>query len=290
MTYLLKGFAGVLSALAFTFFVSGTSVAGSYANADLLMETADLSNMLGREDVRIVDVRPRKSYSKGHIPGAVNLSADDVIDPHAPVNGHLLPNQQLATRLGALGIDRQTKVVLYDDKGGFHAARLFWMLEYFGHRKVAVLNGGYPKWMKEGRLISERSREPQPKTFVINLTPRRHASADWILDRRGERSNVVIDVRPTKLFKAGHIPWAQNIPWSQNLKADATMKSEKELLAHFAARGVTEDKNIVVHCQNGKAAAHSYFTLRLLGFPRVRSYDRSWMEWSAADDLPKQKG
>jgi thiosulfate/3-mercaptopyruvate sulfurtransferase len=98
---------------------------------------------------------------------------------------------------------------------------------------------------------------------------------------------VVIDVRPSALFAKGHIPWARSIPWSLNLKADKTMKSADELLAHFASHGVTPDKNIASHCQDGKASAHSYFTLRLLGYPRLRSYDRSWMEWGAADDLPK---
>ena len=81
---------------------------------------------------------------------------------------------------------------------------------------------------------------------------------------------------------------AKSIPWKRNLAEDGTLKSAAQLKTHFAALGVTPDKNIAVHCQNGKAAAHSYFTLRLLGYPRVRSYDRSWAEWGAADDLPKQ--
>ena len=94
-------------------------------------------------------------------------------------------------------------------------------------------------------------------------------------------------MRPAKLYQAGHIPWARNIAWSQNLTEAGTMKSADELNLHFATLGVTPDKNVAVHCQNGKAAAHSYFTLRLLGYPQVRSYDRSWAEWGSADDLPK---
>ncbi len=261
--------------------------ASGYANAGLLVETNALAGRLGDENLRIVDVRPREAYAKGHIPGAVHLGADDVIDPDSHVGGHLLPNSDLAARLGRLGIDRNTEVVLYDDQGGFHAARLFWMLEYFGHRKAAVLNGGIPKWIKESRALSKARPKVAPKTFALNLTPRRMASADWLLDHSADTSSVLIDVRPTKLYEQGHVPWALSIPWKRNLTANATMKPADALLAHYSTQGVTPDKNVAVHCQNGKAAAHTYFTLRLLGFPRIRSYDRSWAEWGAADDLPK---
>ena len=264
--------------------------AADYANPRLLVSTNGLESLLGRPDVRVVDVRPKTAYAKGHIPGAVHLSADAIIDPNSPVDGALRPRAQIVEMLETHGIGKDTRVVLYDDRGGFHASRLFWMLEYFGHRKASVLNGGFPKWQKERRRISTTTPRVKRTTFVPTLTPRKAATADWLLDRKDDASVVVIDVRPGKLFKAGHIPWARNIPWSRNLTADATMKPADELLKRFAGLGVTKDKNVAVHCQNGKAAAHSYFTLRLLGFPRVRSYDRSWAEWGAADDLPKARG
>ncbi len=279
-----------LAGLALCAIGASGALATDYANPDLLIETSELSERLKEENIRIVDVRSAAAYAKGHIPGAVRLGADDVIDPDAPIAGHLRSPEAMAQRLGALGIDKDTFVVLYDDKGGFHASRLFWMLEHFGHRKAALLNGGIPKWLDENRAVSTKAPMVKPKRFVVNLIPRRSASADWLLERRDDPNTVVIDVRPTKLFKAGHIPWARSIPWKQNLTDQGTLKSAEELLAHFAEHGVTPDKNVAVHCQNGKASAHSYFTLRLLGFTQIRSYDRSWAEWGTADDLPKVWG
>jgi thiosulfate/3-mercaptopyruvate sulfurtransferase len=266
-----------------------------YANPQLLTETGQLAQMLEVKDVRIVDVRPYADYAAGHIPGAIHLGADDVIDAESHVEGALLPEATLAEMLGRRGIGKDTPVVLYDDKGGFHAARLFWMLEYFGHRQASMLNGGFPKWQSEKRPVTTAEPSVSARSFVVTQTERRLATADWLLDRREDVSVVVIDVRPSELYEAGHIPWATSIPWAQNLAQDSTLKPAPELLAHFASHGVTPEKNVAVHCQQGKAAAHSYFALRLLGFPRVRSYDRSWAEWGAAEDLPiavapKQQG
>ncbi|MEM7445040.1 MAG: sulfurtransferase [Pseudomonadota bacterium] len=260
--------------------------ASDYANPQLLTSSDDLAGMLEDPNVRIIDVRPLEAYEAGHIPGALHLSADDLVNPVSHVDGDLLPLAEIADMLGERGIGTDTQVVLYDDRGGFHASRLFWLMEYMGHSHVSVLNGGYPAWQNAGLEVSTEMPTVEPALFPINQTPRRTASADWLMERQNDSSVVVIDVRPTSAYEAGHIPWAISIPWAQNLNEDGTMRSADDLLAHFAGHGVTPDDNIAVHCQNGKAAAHSYLTLRLLGYPQVRSYDRSWAEWGPAYDLP----
>jgi thiosulfate/3-mercaptopyruvate sulfurtransferase len=264
--------------------------AADYANPHLLTSTAQLADMIGRSDVRVIDVRPKSDYEAGHIPGAFHMSADSVNDANAHVDGARLPDEKLAEMFGSHGIDKNVHVVLYDDKGGFHAARLFWMLEYFGHRKASILNGGVQKWSADGRKLSRELATSKRAEFALTLTERRIATADWLLERRLDPDVVVIDVRPSKMFEKGHIPWARSIPWAMNLASDGTMKPAKVLRDQFAAFGVVPERNIAVHCQDGKASGHSYFTLRLLGFPRVRTYDRSWAEWGAADDLPKSTG
>ena len=263
------------------------ALAAGYANSALLVETAQLEQIMNDANVRIVDVRAKQDYAKGHIPNAVHLGFQDVVNADSRIQSALLPTEKLATMFGDRGIGKDTKVILYDDTGGFRASRLFWLLEYYGHQNVAIVNGGYPKWVKEGRPVTKAIPKVAKATFPVDVTERRMATADWLLDRQGDPNVVVIDVRGPGSYAKGHIPWAMNIPWKGNITADKTLKSADELHEHFATKGVTKDKNVAVHCQDGRAAAHSYFTLRLLGYPRVRSYDRSWAEWGSADDLPK---
>lgn len=269
-------------------FGAAPSIAKDYANPGLLMSAKDLATMQADQDFVLIDVRAEDAYRNGHIPGAVQIDPNGVVANESPVDGALMPISQIVDKFRRLGIGAKTRVVLYDNKGGFHAARMFWVLEYIGHRNVAMLNGGLAAWIASGgELETERRQSAMVGRLDPALTARRFASADWILERRDASNVVVIDVRPKTLWAKGHIPWAKNIPWKGNLREDLTMKSQSELTRHFAKLGVTPNKSVVVHCQNGLASAHSYFALRLIGFPRVRTYHRSWAEWGASDDLPK---
>lgn len=280
-----------------------------YANPDLIATSAELKaevygdGWIPADGFVVVDVRPESAYRERHLPGAINIPYTALTDPRAHVEGALKPDGEIARLFGDRGIDAATQVVLYDDQGGFRASRLFWLLEYYGHRRVSVLDGGIGRWMAEGgplevgpdrgaprrgegRLAEQRPGEAR-QAFPINATPRRIASADYILERRADPGVAVIDVRPAAAFAKGHIPWARSIPWKTNLNADQTMRSAEDLAAHYAGFGVGPDKNVVVHCQTGESAGHTYFALRLLGYPRVRVYHRSWAEWGVSDDLPK---
>ncbi len=284
----------VIAGLTISLLAATPSYAADPDYPAILVSADGLYDMVAAPDMTpslvIVDVRPRAAYDDSHIPGAVHLAADDLIDPNTPVEGDLWSEEVLVNLIRTRGIWADDHVVIYDDRGGFHAARLFWLLEYFGHRHVSILDGGFPAWQAAGHDTSTVNPFVYPSDFSPSLSPRRMASADWLLEHRNDDGLVVIDVRGADAYAAGHIPWAANIPWVENLDDDDTMRPLDDLRAHFAAHGVTPDSNIAVHCQNGKAAAHSYFVLRLLGFPQVRVYDRSWAEWGSAGDLPVAAG
>lgn len=277
--------------------VVGSAQAVQYANPHLLMSPDALMDALapkpGHEDlpqgvgIAIIDVRPREDYDAGHIAGAIHLDPNAVVAPHSPVAGALHAVPEIERLLGSLGVDASTLVVFYDDRGGFHAARMLWLMEYLGHKNAAVLNGGYSGWTAQGGPTTSQWIKPTPRLFQAALSPRRHASAEDVLAHRSDPDGVLIDVRPTHMFEGGHIPWAINIPWADNLDANGFFRPAEALLGHFEHHGVTPERNVVMHCEVGLASSHSYVALRLLGFPRVRVYHRSWAEWGTDPDLPK---
>ena len=181
-------------------------------------------------------------------------------------------------------------MIVYDDRGGHLAARLFWIFQYFGHQKVFVLDGGIDKWKEERRPLVQKTVRFSPQTFPVDRTRRRYADADWILDRLKDPNTAIVDVRPSKMYAKGHIPGAINVPWKKRIKKDKTWKDLAELRTMFDKAGVTKDKNIVVYCQFGRMNSHTYVTLKELGYSQVRSYDLSWSEWGTDPSLPKEKG
>ncbi|KIC46728.1 hypothetical protein RA28_02880 [Ruegeria sp. ANG-S4] len=268
----------------------GRATTQVYANPSLLVEPEDLAKTLSSMpdvDFVLVDVRPREEYDAGHVPGARHLDPNAVVAKQSPVPGALQSFADIEELLGNIGISADRRVVFYDDRGGFHAARMLWLMEYMGHRDVAVLNGGWSSWLEVGGTVSTDPEPYDTAVYQAALSPRRHASAADVLNHRNASDAVLIDVRPTKMFDEGHVPWAVNIPWAKNLGENGRFRSTDELLAHFEANGVTPENDVIMHCQNGLASAHSYVALRLLGFPRVRVYHRSWAEWGSDPALPK---
>ncbi len=267
--------------------------ANSYAHPELLVDPVDLmrggtaSEDGSTEAPLLIDIRTKDEYDAGHIPDAVWLDPNAVVADHSPVSGALGTPTGIAQILGALGISPQRRVVFYDDRGGFHAARMFWLLEYLGHRNVALMNGGLTNWTSAGGTLSTAPAFQQARKFHPAISPRRHASADDVLRQKGAKDAVLIDVRPPNMYAEGHVPWAVNIPWAENLDANGHFNSAGVLMNQFASHGVTPDTDVIMHCQNGLASSHSYVALRLLAFPRVRVYHRSWAEWGNDPSLPK---
>lgn len=267
-----------------------------------VVSTQWLWNNLNRPDIRIVDVRNNVAdYWQGHIPGAVYMNPEvmRLADRGVPVK--LSPPEALVIMLGKMGIDPKIMVVVYTESGDFKGPYLVWALDYLGHKQVAVMEGGFSKWLKDGFLTTQDYPEvvakeyPRPKKLRHEV----RASLDEVKKVVVSGGAIILDVRPVELYtgekgpwkRKGHIKGSLSRFWREDLTADGMWKDKAELKAAYDKLGVTPDRQIITSCGQGQMSAHTYFTLKyVLGYPHVRNYDGSFNEWSNIKDLPVETG
>jgi len=228
-----------------------------YARPELLAEAAWLAQHLDDSDLRIVDMRSWWTYWRGHIPGAVHLHWRALKDPDAGV--HVIPADKLATFTSDLGVGNETTVVGYDDQGGLFSTWLWWVLDYFGHTKVKVLNGGWNTWVKEHLPITTNVPALQPTQFTVRADPSKICLIDALLADLKRPYLAIVDARTPAEYNGshvqadhgGHMPGAINIDWIRNITNNdmKTFRPAAELLKMYEAAGVTKDKEIVTYCQ-----------------------------------------
>ena len=271
-----------------------------YARVDMLAGPQWLANHLNAPDVRVVDARGANRYGSEHIPHAVNLPVARIDDPASPVRSALLPPDRFGVLVGNTGIANGDTVVIYDDGVGLMAARLFWALHYYRHEKLAILEGGIPRWMAKGKEVTNAAASVQPKSYTAQPHLDRGATKEVVVERLGKGDTVLLDVRSwdeytgavVQALRGGHIPGAKFLEWTSALVEGSVpvLKSAEELAQQFVALGVTPDKEIITYCQGGVRAAHTYYVLRLLGYDKVRNYTGSWGEWGNDPSLPIEQG
>lgn len=281
----------------------------AYDDPRTLVSTAWLAAHLKDPDLRILDASwylpdagrdAKAEYAAAHIPGARFFDIDDISD-HRSSLPHMAPTtEKFVSRLRAMGVGDGHQVVVYDGAGLFSAARVWWLFRLMGKEDVAVLDGGLPKWLAEGRetedippVVRDRHMTVSRQNHLVKDVTQVAAAAklgDWeILDARSPGRFSGDEPEPRPGMRSGHIPGSRNVHYRTLLNADGTMKSPDELAQVFAAAGVDPAKPVITTCGSGVTAAILSLALEILG-RRHALYDGSWSEWGMYGDLKVATG
>jgi len=265
-----------------------------YAHPEQLVDTAWVAAHADDTQVRVVDVR-RSGFEQGHIDGAVWLDPESIRDAsNAP--SFMLAPRAFEQAIGRLGISNRTRVILYDDRGGLLAARVWWMLNAYGHANVALLDGGWVRWTAERRPSTTEARPVSTATFTARLNMSWLATIDDVQAAMSKPGTKIIDARTvaemdgtdTRLSsRGGIIPSAVPVYWEDLLDPERkTFKPAEELRAIYERAGVRPSDDVIAYCWVGHRSAVDLFALHLIGYDRLRNYLGSWEEWSKRTDLP----
>lgn len=243
----------------------------------------------------------REAYDRNHLPGAVFVDFKAVLTDPPQLHGGRSPlpsPEALAERLGVLGIDRSTPVVIYEDSNGPAAARLWWVLKYLGHEAAYVLDGGYTAWTAAGLPVTAEEPAAEPRTFEVALRPERLVGVEEARAASGGSGGAaLVDSRDASQYRgleapfdpvAGHIPGAVNYFWKDALSADGTWKDAESLRGHFA--GLDREREIIVYCGSGISATPNVLALEEAGYSNVKLYAGSWSDWISYPENPVATG
>lgn len=290
------------------------TVSSPSALPDQLVSTDWLADHLKQPGLAIVDIRgyvkstdigggkqqaeytgARDEYDAGHIPGSVYVDwTTDIVDPGNAIKAQIAGPDRFKAAMESIGIGDETDVVVVDHAGGHFATRLWWALNYYGHDRVAVLDGGFNKWNAENKPLTTKAPATKPAVFTPNVRPELRVEVDQVLGAIADRSALIVDARDAGQYsgavwrgsRAGHIPGAVNIPAKSLVNGDGTWKSSQDLDAILQSGGAGPDQPVVAYCNGGVTATSVLFALARTGRAHFANYDGSWNEWGERDDLP----
>lgn len=279
----------------------------AYAHPEALVETDWLAEHASDPNVRVFEVDvDTAAYEQGHVAGAVGLNWKTELQQH-PVRD-LISAEELQALLSRHGVTPQTTIAVYGDNNNWFAAWFFWLLKYYGHTDVRLVNGGRVKWAAEGRPLTTDVPAYQASRYTAaQPDPSVRALRDYVLDAVVNDGRALVDVRSPKEFsgellapenlpqegaqRGGHIKGAANVPWATAVAEDGRFKPADELRQIYNGKGVTSDRETIAYCRIGERSSHTWFVLTyLLGHEKVRNYDGSWTEYGSLIGVPIETG
>ena len=291
---------GILAALGFSLLATAAGAAG-YARPELLIETGELARIINQPNVRLVDAVEPASFQRAHIPGAVNIYYLDLAKlEERKKNGHPLSNAEAEKIFGEAGIDNNTQVVVYDGGEGPSASGVWFVFDFFGHKNVKVLNGGFRKWLKEGRPVTQEVTTVEKKRFLAKEHPEKVVTREWVQKNLRNQGVVFVDTRSFNEFigkdlrpgaqRGGHLPGAVHLEWIKLSDKVNTFKSAQDIEKALNQRGITRNHKVITYCGTGLGRSTDMaLAMKLIGYDNVVEYTGSWEEWSADPRLPIEK-
>lgn len=276
----------------------------------VLVSTDWLSSRLSDPEIRILDATwylpnvdrdAKAEYDQSHIPNARFFDIDEVSDHRSDLPHMVPPVEKFMSKVRKLGVGDGHQIVIYDSHGLFSAARVWWLFKVMGQKNVAVLDGGLPKWLREGRTVDSSSPLIRDRHMFVkyhdemvkDVTQVSSASklGDFeILDARSAGRFRGEEPEPRPGLRAGHIPGSKNIFYGDLLNEDGTLKSPDKLVEHFKAKAVNLDKPVITSCGSGVTAAIINLALDRIGKTDHALYDGSWTEWGMYPTVPVETG
>lgn len=264
-----------------------------YPNSQLLLSAEELHQMLSDEEIFLIDTRG--SVSDSLIPGATYFSSvSELIDPDYPVDHYLIGPDLFQEKMRNLGVNSDSKLVIYDDGNHLAAARLFYALDYYGFSNARLLNGGMAAWIEAGLPISDQYAVHEEGSFQFDIQESLMCDFDYIMEASNDPNKIIFDTRSTGEYtgevvrseRGGHVPNAVHLEWSEVLEPEGvpTFLPAEEIRVLFEELGITPDKEVIPYCQSNVRGSHAYFTLRLMGYDTVRPYEGSWSEYGNRSD------
>ncbi len=241
---------------------------------NLVCDVDSLRTLIKKNKVRIVDVRKKEEYLKGHIPSSVPLPLSDLLSDDTP--------ESIIKIMNNLGISDNTPVVVYDDTFGALASRVAWSFKFIGHANVSLLEVTYSGWKNMGLEIEKKSNKFPKSSHSVNIDYSIYADAEYVENARNDKNKVIIDSRERLNFLTEHIPNSKNIPYTMIRSEDAILRNPSELKRFIENRGIDSNSEIITYCGSvGTLSGLVFFALKTAGISNVKLYPKSFKEWKS---------